>query len=123
MWRGSKTSIQLKGETYFGVDITLDGRLVVAERASGRPVAVSRFPAGEHGARALREHIEHEHAHPHVCIKACGAAALGLATALMPVPGIGVALVTSQAIQDSAAKAASPEERAVRLARLSERLF
>jgi hypothetical protein len=116
-----KTSIQLKGETYFGVDITPDGRLIVAERIDGRPVGVTEFPAGKPGAQALRSHIEQEGAHPHVCIKACGAAALALATALIPVPGIGVTLVARQALHDASERAA-PAEQAERLARLAERL-
>jgi hypothetical protein len=116
-----KTAI-LSGEHYFGVEITAEGRLVVAERAQGRPVLTAEFPAGQAGAQALRRHIEGRSAHPHVCIKTCGAAALGLATALVPVPGIEVTLVSSQATQSTSAKAAA-EPMAVRLARLAERLF
>jgi hypothetical protein len=41
-----------------------------------------RRPTGEHYFG------EHESAHPHICIKACGAAALTLAAALIPVPGV-----------------------------------
>jgi hypothetical protein len=121
MKRAFKTSIQRRGETYFGVDIALDGRLVVAERMNGRRIGVTEFPAGRPGAEALRNHIEHEGAHPHVCIKACGGAALGLAIALMPVPGIGVTLVAPHALQGAAANDV-PAERAERLARLAERL-
>ena len=102
-----KTSI-LRGERYFGVEITPEGRLVVAERGQGHPMFTTEFA----GANALREHIERECAHPHVCIKACGAAALGLATALIPTPGIEVTLVS--------AKVAGGAEQ---LARLAERLF
>ena len=115
-----KTSIRLNGETYFGVEIAEDGSLIVAERANGKPVRLSQFPAGEQGAKALRSHIEEEHAHPHVCIKACGAAALALATALIPVPGIGVTLVAPQAVKSSSASCA---DGAVTLSRLAERLF
>jgi hypothetical protein len=118
----SNTSIGLNGETYFGVEIAPDGRLVVAERMNGRPVLVKEFPAGVPGAEALRERIASESAHPHVCIKTCGAAALALASALIPVPGIEVTLVSPRAISGSA-PAADSEERAVRLARLAERLF
>jgi hypothetical protein len=116
-----KTAIR-SGERYFGVEITPDGNLVVAERAEGKTLPTTQFPAGEGGAQAFRRHIEHECAHPHVCIKACGAAALSLATSLMPTPGIELTIVSRQAIQD---KAASPsaEERAARLAKLAERLF
>jgi hypothetical protein len=119
--KAMRTSIRLNGEAYFGVDIDPDGRLVVAERANGKPAAVTEYPAGDAGASALRRHIEAEHAHPHVCIRSCGAAALGLATALIPVPGIGVTLVTSAAVREAPA-GASPAERAMRLARLAERL-
>lgn len=115
----SRTSIRLDGETYFGIDIAQDGTLVVAERANGKPVSLTRFPAGQPGTQALRAHIEQEHAHPHVCIKACGAAALALATALIPVPGIGVTLVTPKTL----AARADPQPHAVQLARLAERLF
>lgn len=111
--------IRLNGETYFGVDITRDGKLVVAERVNGATARVREFPAGDLGVRALRSHIESESAHPHVCIKACGAAALALASALVPVPGIGVTLVAPQTL----AQPADPEHGAVHLARLAERLF
>jgi hypothetical protein len=121
MRRAARTSIRLHGETCFGVDITPDGRLVVAERMNGRPVGVTEFPAGRPGAQALREHIEHQSAHPRVCIKACGAAALGLATALIPVPGIDVTLVAARTVREAPA-AMSAEEHAVSLARLAERL-
>lgn len=116
------TSIQRNGETYFGVEITPDGKLVVAERANGAPMRVTEFPAGVPGTKALRDHIEHESAHPHVCIKACGAAALGLATALLPVPGIGVTLLKSPIVGQAQAQS-TPAEQAMRLARLAERLF
>ena len=114
-----KTSIRLHGETYFGVDITADGRLIVAERINGAPARISEFPAGHPGVHALRQHIEHEKAHPHVCIKACGAAAFALASALVPVPGIGVTLVAPKTIP---AATAEGTQQAVHLARLAERL-
>ena len=117
-----KTSIRRStGEQYFGVEITPDGKLIVAERSNGGALPPKSFPAGDSGARALREHIEGECGHPHVCIKACGAAALALAAALVPVPGVEVTLVAPRSLQDR--PAASAEEVAVRLARLAERLF
>jgi hypothetical protein len=122
MRRFSKTSIRRNGETYFGIEIAPDGTLVVAERLNGKPARLSNFPAGERGARALRSHIEQEHAHAHVCIKACGAAALAVATALIPVQGIGVTIVAPRAF-DKAPVSATPEENAKHLARLAERIF
>jgi transposase len=117
-----KTSIRRStGERYFGVEITPDGKLIVAERTDGRSLPAARFPAGASGSQALREHIERESAHPHVCIKACGAAALGLATALIPVKGVEVTLVTAQAVHGTIS--ANPEERAEQLAKLAELLF
>lgn len=116
-----KTSIRRStGEQYFGVEITPDGRLIVAERSNGGPLPPKCFPAGDSGARALREHIEGERGHPHVCIKACGATALALASALVPVRGVEVTLVAPHALQG---EPASAEETALRLARLAERLF
>lgn len=119
MKRASKTGIRLNGETYFGIDITPNGKLIVAERINGVPMQVTEFPAGDTGARALRGHIEKKSAHPHVCIKACGAAALALASALMPVPGIGVTLVAPRSLDQTA----NPVQGAFHLARLAERLF
>jgi len=116
-----KTSIIRAGERYFGVEITADGRLVVAERGQGSRVLTAAFPAGDGGTQALRAHIERESGHPHVCITACGAAALALATALIPVPGVEVTLVSARAIGGETSGA--PEGRAERLARLAERLF
>jgi hypothetical protein len=118
-----KTSIRRStGEHYFGIEITPDGKLVVAERMDGRSLPGTWFPAGAPGAAALREHIERESAHPHICIKACGAAALSLATALIPVRGVEVTLVSARAINANSISASSAEN-AQRLARLAERLF
>jgi len=116
-----KTAIR-SGERYFGVEITPDGKLIVAERADGRTLPATQFPANEGGAAAFRRHIEQECAHPHVCIKACGAAALSLATALIPTPGVEVTIVSGQALR-GAAPLPNAEERAARLAKLAERLF
>ena len=116
-----KTSIR-SGERYVGVEIRPDGRFVVAERMQGRPAAAAEFPAGRSGAQALRDHIEHEREHAHVCIKACGAAALGFATALAPVPRLEVTLVPAQALR-SPTLVRSAEDTAAQLARLAERLF
>ena len=116
-----KTSIRRSSqEDYFGVEITRDGKLVVAHRKDGAALVAKHFPAGAAGARALREHIERQNAHPHVCIRACGGAALGLATALIPVPGVEVTVVAAQAAGEAQA---TPEARAERLAKLAERLF
>jgi hypothetical protein len=118
-----KTSIRRPtGEHYFGVEIAPDGKLVVAARMDGRPLPAASFPAGDPGARALREHIELAGGHPHICIKACGAAALSLAAALIPVRGVEVTLVSARAINANSISAGSAEN-AQRLARLAERLF
>jgi threonine aldolase len=123
-----RTLIDSPGEHYYGVDIADDGALVIAERMNGKCSVASRYPAGETGVSALREHIAHDHSRSHVCIRACGAAALATATGLIALPRVEVTLVTPHAIEsqlragrDSAF--ASPEERAQRLARLAERLF
>jgi hypothetical protein len=115
-----KTSILRNGERYFGVDIEPDGSLVVFERSDGKSQAPARYPAGGAGADALREHISRAADHPHVCIRACGAAALTVMSALTPVRGIEVTMVSPRAIEKSVA---SPEQRADYLARLAERLF
>jgi hypothetical protein len=115
-----KTTILRNGERYFGVDIEPDGSLVVFERSDGRSRAAARYPAGGSGAAALRSHISRAADHPHVCIRACGAAALTLMSMLTVVRGIEVTMVSPRAIEKSAA---SPAERAESLARLAERLF
>ena len=114
-------------ERYYGVDIAADGALVVAARPAGGGAA-TRFPASAAGVTALSRCIAGESAHPHVCICSRGAMALTLATALMALPGIEVTLVAPHAITpaahaDQAATPATPEEGALRLARLAERLF
>jgi hypothetical protein len=120
--------MDLPGEHYYGVDVADDGALVIAERMNGKCTAASRYPAGEAGVSALREHIAHDRSRSHICIRACGAAALAAATGLTVLPHAEVTLVTPRAIEsplraggDSAP--ASPEDRAQRLARLAERLF
>jgi hypothetical protein len=115
-----KTGIR-SGERYFGVEITAEGRFVLAERDQGKRILTTAFPAGHGGAAALRAHIERESEHPHICIAACGAAALALATALIPVSGVEVTLVSSNVVGGQPSDA--PEGRAERLARLAERLF
>jgi hypothetical protein len=114
-----KTSILRNGERYFGVDIEPDGSLVVFERANGRSERQARYPAGSAGAQALRAEISRAGAHPHVCIRACGAAALTLMSSLVPVPGVEVTMVAPRALDQSAGGA----QRAESLARLAERLF
>jgi hypothetical protein len=110
-----KTSIVRNGERYFGVDIEPDG-IVVAERMEGRSLGAARYPAGKEGIEAVRGHIERQKAHPHVCIRSGGAAAMTLAVALMAVEGIEVTMVSPSTVKDPAA-------RAEQLARLAERLF
>jgi hypothetical protein len=122
------TLIDFPGEHYYGVDIAADGALVIADRMNGKRAVASRYPAGEAGVSALREHIAHDGSRSHVCIRACGAAALATAMGLTTIPQVEVTLVAPRAIEsplragrDSAT--ASPEARAERLARLAERLF
>jgi transposase len=110
-----KTSILRNGERYFGVDIEA-GSIVVAERSDGRALGGSTYPAGPDGIEALRSHIARQSAHPHVCIRSCGALAMTLAVALMNVEGVEVTLVSPQSVKQSPA-------RAEQLARLAERLF
>jgi hypothetical protein len=105
-----KTTILRNGERCFGVDIEPDG-IVVVERADGRSLGQVTYPAGPGGVAALRNHIARQSAHPHVCIRSCGAAAMTLASALMAVEGIEVTMVKE------------PGARAEQLARLAERLF
>jgi hypothetical protein len=110
-----KTSIIRNGERYFGVDIE-DGGIVVAERMHGRPLGAACYPAGPDGIEAVRSRIAAQSAHPHVCIRSGGAAAMTLAIALMTVEGIEVTMVSPQTVKEPAA-------RAEQLARLAERLF
>jgi hypothetical protein len=117
----------MNAERYYGVDIAADGALVVAARPAGN-AAATRYPAGTAGVAALSRSIAGESAHPHVCICSRGAVALSLATALMALPGIEVTLVAPHAIAPAVhagqpAAQATPEEGALRLARLAERLF
>jgi transposase len=110
-----KTTIVRNGERYFGVDIEA-GAIVVAERTDGRALGAARYPAGPEGVEAVRRRIAAQDAHPHVCIRSCGAAAMTLAIALMAVEGIEVTMVSPQTVKEPAA-------RAEQLARLAERLF
>jgi hypothetical protein len=123
-----RTQMDLPGEHYYGVDVADDGALVIAERMNGKCTAASRYPAGEAGVSALREHIAHDRSRSHICIRACGAAALATATGLTALPHAEVTLVTPRAIESPLragrdSSPASPEDRAQRLARLAERLF
>jgi hypothetical protein len=110
----------MSAERYYGVDIAADGALVVAARPAGTGLAL-RYPAGSAGVAALSRTIASESAHPHVCVCSRGGIALTLAIALMALPGAEVTLVRPQAIASAAP--ATPEEGALRLARLAERLF
>jgi hypothetical protein len=120
--------LQAADERYYGVDIAEDGALVVAARPSGSSTAATRYAAGMAGVTALSKQIAQESAHPHVCIHSRGAMALTLAAALIALPGSEVTLVAPHAIEAAArtgraAAPATPEEGALRLARLAERLF
>jgi len=114
-------------ERYVGVEVDDDGELVIAERQDGRRAGTHRFPAGNAGVAALREHLATQAARPHVCVRACGAAALAVATGLLAVPRIEVTLVSPRTIDSRRAGAepapAGADERAERLARRAERLF
>ena len=115
------------GERYYGIDIGADGALLVAARPAGGAAPV-RYPAGADGVTALRSSIAQASGHPHVCICSRGAAALTLAAALLALPGADVTLVAPHAIAapgraGQPAARATPEEGALRLARLAERLF
>jgi hypothetical protein len=123
-----RTSVDSHGEHYYGVDIADDGALVIAERMDGKRAVASRYPAGDTGVSALREHLAHDRSRSHVCIRACGTAALATAMGLTALPQVEVTLVTPGAIESPLrarrdAAPVSPEERAQRLARLAERLF
>ena len=114
-------------ERYIGVDVADDGGLVIAERQDGRRAGTHHFPSGSAGVEALREHIAAQHARPHVCVRACGAAALAVATGLLTVPQVEVTLISPRTIEwrRTGADAApmNADERAEHLARRAERLF
>ncbi|MBI3373868.1 MAG: hypothetical protein HY017_19250 [Betaproteobacteria bacterium] len=80
-----KTTLQSVGERYYGVDVAEDGALVVAARPN--EATAVRYPSGAAGVAALSERIARESAHPHICIRSCGAVALALATAMIALPG------------------------------------
>jgi len=121
--------MEMPVEHYYGVDVAEDGGLVVAGRHGGRPAAgPARYPAGSAGIAAVKTDIAARGAHPHVCIRSRGAAAMTLAAALLALPGAEVTLVAPRALESAtrAGRAALPadaEARAEHLARLAERLF
>src|SRR5476651_279969 len=114
-------------ERYFGVEVTEDGALVVAERQDGRRAGTARYPAGAAGVSELRDHICGLQSRPHVCIRACGGAALAVAVGLMSVPKVEVTMVAPRALEMRRAgvepTTAEAEAFAERLARRAERLF
>ena len=114
-------------ERYFGVEIADDGALVVAERQDGRRAGTARYPSGAAGVTALRDHISGLPSRPHVCIRACGSAALAVAIGLMSVPNVEVTMMAPRSIDSSRpgveAPASGPEADAERLAQRAERLF
>jgi hypothetical protein len=116
---------QLPSERYFGVDVGDDGALVVAERQDGRRAGVTKYPCGTAGVSALRDHISGFQSRPHVCIRACGGAALAVAVGLMSVPKVEVTMVAPRALEMRRAEATAgePEARAEHLAQRAERLF
>lgn len=117
------------GERCYGVDISEDGTLVVAERMNGVPAAALHYPAGAAGVSALREHIESDPARPRVCVRSCGTAALAIVLGLAALPRAEVMLVAPWVIEESSARTnrepapTDPEARALRLARMAERLI
>ncbi len=122
-----KTATEPPGERCYGVDIAEDGALVVAERANGQTGTAIRFPAGEAGVSAVREHIGRDAARPRICIRSCGAAAMAIAMGLAPLPRVEVTLIAPRVIEASFRAGrdpalAGPEDRAQWLAKLAERL-
>jgi hypothetical protein len=116
-----------RSERCYGVDISEDGTLVVAERMNGKDAAAFHYPAGAAGVQALREHIESDAAHPRVCIRSCSAAAMAIALGLAVLPRAEVMLVAPHTIESTGrvgrdSAPTGPEARALRLARLAERL-
>lgn len=128
MTASMKTDSAPPGERCYGVDIAEDGALVVAEYSNGRTGSAVRYPAGDEGVSAVREHIGRDTARPRICICSCGAVALTVAMGLAPLPRVEVTLVAPRVIEASSragreSAPASPEERAQQLARLAERLI
>jgi hypothetical protein len=120
-------SVRQSDERYFGVDFAADGGLVVAERQDGRRTCVGRYPSGPAGVAALRDHIAGLPSRPHVCIRACGGAALAVAVGLMSVPMVEVTMVAPPAVEARRAgtepPSTTPEALAEHLALRAERLF
>ena len=121
------TATEPPGERCYGVDVAEDGALVVAERSNGKTGTAIRFPAGETGISAVREHIGRDTARPRICIRSCNATALAIALGLAPLPLVEVTLVAPHVVEASSRAGrepavGGPEERAQRLARLAERL-
>ena len=114
-------------ERYIGVDVATDGSLIVAEREDGHRAGTLHFEAGDSGLAALRAHLAAQHAKPHVCVRACGAAALAVALGLTSLPGAEVTLVAARSLEPRRAGVAmtpaNADERAEQLARRAERLF
>jgi len=117
----------LSSERYYGVDVAEDGALIVAERHDGNRCNFGRFPAGAAGVQALREHIAQQPSRTHICIRACGGAALAVAVALMSLPVAEVTLVAPRSLEARRPGAATAplnaEARAERLARRAEHFF
>ena len=113
-------------ERYFGVEVAEDGALVVAERQEGKRAGTARYPSGAAGVTALRDHISSLSSRPHVCIRACGGAALAVAVGLMSVPKVEVTMIAPRAMdarRGGVESIAGPEASAERLAQRAERLF
>ena len=117
---------QEPAERYFGVEFADDGELVVAERQDGCRAGTARYPSGPAGVAALCEHMRRQASRPHVCIRACGGAALAVAIGLMSVPNVEVTMMAPRSIDSRRpveAVAAGPEADAERLAQRAEKLF
>lgn len=112
---------------YVGVDFGDDGSLVVAERQDGCRAGRHRYGPGPDGIRALRAHLAERPACWHVCVRACGAAALAVVAGLLAVPRVDVTLVAPRSLEmrrpGDVPEALDADERAERLARRAERLF
>jgi len=112
----------------YGVDISDDGSLVVAEIVNGRPVPPCRYAAGADGIHALRERIARRSARRRVCIRCRGAAAFEVALNLATFPDGEIMLVAPRAFEAEEhvsldAPPATPEQRAIRLASRAGRLY
>ncbi|MDB5927938.1 MAG: hypothetical protein JWN13_6874 [Betaproteobacteria bacterium] len=118
-----------KSETHcYGIEVDDTGSMVMVERIDGKAMLPVCYQANSEGMTALKHTVAKPGESGRICIRSCGAAALGVALALIALPHLEILLIAPHALYPMHRTGGAPilataEARAERLAFLAERMI